>query len=266
MSTSNVSMAYRVFEKIPLVNKGFYRTITNRSQLTSDFLIKKQGTGAGPFIDLPEFRKLNDSLLIKLPAFSSLYGNIDKISIMNTHMDSNLNNIMNREHCEKLSMEKLTTNEMPVNLIMSAPVPSSNIPILNFNDYKKGIIIPDIDNNLLCFAGDLSINKKTNEMTGFGILALNGYGPIEKLTLDEKESLQVLLGTVVAYESGITIGSVIIPSDSQFQVKIKRKFNTFLKSIKLDWILDNKLFFRNEKSLIKMQGPGTVYLQGRYSN
>lgn len=237
------------------------RSYSNEGVVVSDFATKKKGTGKGPFIELPELKSLQDSILIKLPSSCTIYGNLKNFNAISPDPRANGQTVLERAYDKQTGLSKLSTGQYPLNMIMLSPASMSSTAIIKIDSYTKGLFVPNFFKSTLCYGGDLSLDNQSGEVKGLGIVALAGEGPVYKMILSKIDTIMVSKETILAYDSNIKVHSVTLGSYYSFPIRLK----TFFKKLPSPYSeyltsLCDKIFNR-DKSFCKINGPGILFLQ-----
>ncbi|EDO18873.1 hypothetical protein Kpol_1023p42 [Vanderwaltozyma polyspora DSM 70294] len=239
------------------------RFMQTNGKVIDNFTRRKGGTGSGPFVELPEFEQLQDSIIAKLPAYCTIYGNLNKICALN--VDSNaLNGPFLAEDSEEINcMTKFATKEYPANLMMSSPVPASSIAILKLDDYKSGIKIRSFDDNVLCYSGDLS-KSDDSIIKGLGVVALCGSGSTYRMSVQKDEVIMITPESLLAHDSNLKLELIGLRSHFKLPLKLKQFIIKYANHFYEDIMLYSTKFFKKDKMFYKIKGPGTIILQNNF--
>ena len=241
------------------------RFLSNGERTIADFTVRKQGTGSGPFVEIPEFTQLQDSLLVKLPAFSTVYGNLINVCAVNVDSNSKDTSYLTEEYREENDVVKFSTKQFSANIIMSSSIPMSNVQVVKIDNYEKGLVVPDFEDNILCYSGDL-VKVDNNEVKGLGVIALSSDGPIHHISLKDNEQIMIIPDSIIAYSSGLQITLTRLMSSSTMLEIIKKAFERFYKLsskytgvLMVKWLRDDKLFYN-------IKGPGYVIIKDKFDS
>lgn len=240
-----------------------YRYYSSAGLNVSDFSTRKKGTGSGPFIELPGFTPLQDSILIKIPSSCTVYGQLEKISAITSDIRDHGKPFLAQDIDPSKGLSIVTTGEHPANILMASHTPLSNVLVLKLDDYKQGIYIPNFYQEALCFSGDLQMND-SGELKGLGIVALAGKGPTYQMILKQGEKNLVARESILAYDSKVKCQLTKLHSSFNIPQSIH---NWFIKNVpkfydnaKIQW---SKLF-HSHKIYCEVEGPGSVFLQTNF--
>ncbi|QEU59895.1 hypothetical protein KDRO_C04180 [Kluyveromyces lactis] len=236
---------------------------------------RKQGTGTGPFVELPDLQPLHDSLLLRIPSSSSVVGKLNNITVIdssNELKDIELTKLFAVQKQKDTGFVTLSTADEPVNLICTASTRLNNVTVINLDDYEQGWTVNDPLNNILCYSGDVSING--NKIVGRGIFALNGQGSSWHIMLKESEQIVAPATSVLGFSSTVSVSPNKITSPLHFTMPtfftLPAEVSTWIHSnitpkyeaLRFQY---NKLFRKN-KIAASLQGPGIVILQHQNTN
>lgn len=206
---------------------------------------KLVGSGRGGFIELPEFQAMPDSVLVKIPAYSTIYGRVNDISMVDISGKNAKKKFMEQfryaeEH--KSPIRKIITEEEPCNIILSNITNTKNqLQNVNIDDYDNGIIIPRLYNNILYYSGDLSVNEEEKRISGYGVIVLKvNKGINKKKELEIDESICIRRDSILAFDTNVKI----------LPYEFKRTY--------IERLLGN--LFKWESDYCQVKGPGQIYL------
>ncbi|QLQ80965.1 hypothetical protein HG537_0E03200 [Torulaspora globosa] len=241
-----------------LRQKRFY---SNIGTCISDFAITKKGSGRGCFIELPDFIPLQDSILVKIPSSCEIYGKLNKINAISSDSKVQNQTLVAQESVGSAGFSRIVTGEYPVNLIMASPTPMSNIAVVKIDSGENdGLYVPEFDQNVLCYSGDLML-RNHNQITGYGVVALAGRGPVYRVILKEDEHMIVTSESILAYDSQVQTRLIRLQSPYRTPNAIYRFFSKYIQryydQLLVKWTKSGKVFS-------KIQGPGTFYLQTQF--
>lgn len=249
--------------KSPVLRLSTYRYYSNGGVNISNFSMRKKGTGSGPFVELPEFTPLQDSILIKIPSSCTVYGQLDKISAITSGIRDHGKPFLAQDLDSSKGFPIVTTGEHPANILMASHTPLSNVVVLKLDNYKQGIYIPNFDQEALCFSGDLNMND-SGELKGLGIVALAGKGPIYQMILKQGEKSLITRKSILAYDS--KVGCQITKLNSSFNIPqsvhnwFTKNASRFYDNAKIQW----SRMFHSHKIYCELEGPGSVFLQTNF--
>lgn len=239
------------------------RSYSNGSVRISDFSTKKKGTGGGPFVELPEFKQLQDSILIKIPSSCTIYGKLDRISAITSGGIESGKPFLAQDYDSTKGLSRLTTGDHPANVLVASYTPMSNIVVLQLDNYDKGFYVPNFSREAICFSGDLHLDNN-KQLKGHGVVSLAGQGPVYQMNLGKNEKIVVAVESLLAHDS-----------DVQLQLtKLRSSFN--VPQIVNDWLLKNvssiyesllmqwTRLFTKDRIYYELQGPGAVLLQTNF--
>lgn len=240
-----------------------YRCYSNGGMNISDFSMRKRGTGRGPFIELPEFQPLQDSILLKIPSSCTVYGHLDRISAITSDIRDHGKPFLAQDFDSAKGLSMVTTGEHPANVLMASHTPLSDVLVLKIDNYNRGIYIPDFYQESLCFSGNLHMNN-SGELKGLGIVALAGKGPIYQIVLKPGERTFVARESILAYDSKVKLQLSKLNSTFNIPQSIHVWFlenaSKFYENAKVQW----SRFFNSDKIYCELQGPGSVFLQTNF--
>lgn len=257
--------------------QSFKRFSTNagiRSSIT-DLSVKKLGTGSGPFVEFPDIQPLHDSLLLRLPSFSSVVGRLNNITVIDAS-----NELKNVKLTDLLAVKKqqqlngfitLSTGDEPVNVICTASSRLNNVSVIEVDDYEKGWTITDPLNTIVCYAGDISV--KGNQIKGRGLFAINGQSPSWHIQLKDSDQILVPATSILGYSSTVSVIPTKIKQQFQFKkmswIKTPNALQTWMEeNIKSKYeylrLLINK-YFQKDTLMADIRGPGLVIVQHQNS-
>lgn len=251
-----------------------FSSITQLRTAITNLSTRKQGTGTGPFVELPDLQPLHDSLLLQIPSFSSVVGKVDNITVIDasdTLRDVKLSNLFAIKNNGKSGFVTLSTGDEPVNLICTPSTKPNNVTVIHIDDYDQGWTVNDPLNSVLCYSGDISI--KDNKILGRGIFALNGQGPSWHIQLKDSEQIIAPATSVLGFSSSVSVipkkishAKFTIPSWVSLPAEVKSWVSSNItptyESLRLHY---NKMFQR-QKVFASIQGPGLVILQHQNTN
>lgn len=230
----------------------------------SDFAATKKGTGSGSFIELPEFKPLQDSILVKIPSSCTVYGKLNKINAISSDPQAKTGPFLAQESTGPSGFSRIMTGEHPANLMMASPTPMSNITVVKIDtDDKGGLYVPDFAENVLCYSGDLTLDEKSR-VKGYGVLALAGKGPVYQVILKEGEEMMVTSESILAYDSQVALK--LMKLNSSYGIPkgvselLSKYFARYYDQACITW---NK-WFTGSKIYSNIQGPGTFFLQTHF--
>lgn len=226
----------------------------------SDFAIRKKGTGAGCFIELPDFIPLQDSILVKIPSSCEIYGKVNKINAISSDAKVQNEPLVAQESVGTAGFSRIVTGEHPVNLIMASPTPMSNIAVVKIDSGENdGLYVPEFDQNVLCYSGDLML-RNNNQITGYGVVALAGRGPVYRVILREGEDMVVTRESILAYDAQVQTRLVKLQSPYRSSNDISTYIQRYYDQLLVKW---NKSWTAG-KVFSKIRGPGTFFLQTQF--
>ncbi|CCH60141.1 hypothetical protein TBLA_0C03380 [Henningerozyma blattae CBS 6284] len=223
----------------PGISNIYKRTYTT---LIKNFTSKEVGSGNGPFIQLPKLTSYHNMILLNIPSFTTIYGNLRNISMLDISKKD-----MPGLYLSNLKDSNLTefhTNNNPVNLILSLTNNKESLKVINLDTSSNGLVVPDLKNSVIYYSGDLTLNHDIKKITGFGVLVIKGSDNIFAKTLKEDESITIRAECVLAYDDTLTL-----------QINDKPKVSL------REQIFKKGYFFGNKNEFIKASGPGNIYLQ-----
>lgn len=229
----------------------------------SDFASRKKGTGKGPFVELPDFKPLQDSILIKIPSSCTIYGNMDKINAISPDPKADGQPFLAQEYDHTRGFSKIMTGQYPANLIMSSSTPMSCVSVINVDSYKNGLFIPSFRQNVLCYSGDLLLDKG-NQLKGLGIVALAGKGPVYKLKLEKGEQIMVTGESILAYDSHVKLNLTRLKSSYGIPKILNDFFSKYLHHYYDILLIQWSKMFSRDKIYCNIQGPGIFFLQTKF--
>ncbi|GAV53302.1 hypothetical protein ZYGR_0AI05860 [Zygosaccharomyces rouxii] len=255
-------MISRVLAK-SIVRLPTYRCYCSGGVNISDFSTRKKGTGSGPFVELPEFTPLQDSILIKIPSSCTVYGQLDKISAITSDIRDHGKPFLAQDIDSSKGLSIVTTGEHPANILMASHTPLSNVVVLKLANYKQGIYIPNFYQEALCFSGDLHMND-SGELKGLGVVALAGKGPIYQMVLKQGEKNLVARESILAYDSKVRCQLTKLHSSFNIPQSVHEWFinnaSKFYDNAKVQW----SRLFHSHKIYCELEGPGSVFLQTNF--
>ncbi|SCW02721.1 LAFE_0F12816g1_1 [Lachancea fermentati] len=255
---------WQALKIIPKGSRTIHYTASRYTQELIEFSSRKSGTAQGPFSELPEFKPLQGSMMLKLPSFCTIYTRLDKISALNVEQSAAKQPFLSLDALENAPFSKVSTGEHPVNATMVSSTPMSNITIIQIDDYKQGWYLTDPENDVLCYSGDLKL-EFGHSLRGRGIVAIGGKGPVYQLNLEPGENITVNPDSILGYNDKVSLriselkSKTVIPqfikswSKSNFALNFGHYYDRFA----LWW---GKLFHK-DKIYCKIQGPGSLLLQ-----
>lgn len=227
----------------------------------SQFCAHKHGTGSGPFVELPDFQPLQDSILLKIPSSSHIFGKLDRINIISAESYDEQSPCILTEKIDN-GFFKLSTGEKPVNLICNSLTPLSDIAVVKLDDYIHGWSITDMGRNIMCYSGDLFLNN--GRICGRGIFALNIKGSIYQLTLNSEDELLITPESILGYDNNITLNLQKLNSTMDFSRalnnNVPKGLRSFYDKVLLKWVR----VFDKDKLYYKVRGPGTLLIQTHF--
>lgn len=252
----------------------FSSCLTLRTSITS-FSQRKQGTGAGPFVELPDLQPLHDSILLRIPSSSSITGKLDNITVVNSSnelKDVDMTKLFSVEKASTTNFVTLSTGDEPVNLICSASTRLSNVTVINLDDYEKGWTLVDPISNVFCYSGDVLLQG--NRITGRGVFAVAGQGPSWQIKLESNEDLLIPSKSILGYSSTISTNwetrsrfiSYSMPSWLSMPKEVIKWLDTNVTPHYNNLRLIYNKVFRKDKIMARVKGPGLVILQNQNSN
>lgn len=229
----------------------------------SDFSTTKKGTGAGPFVELPEFKQLQDSLLIKLPSSCTVYGNLDKISAITSDGLENGKPFLAQDYDSTRGLSMVTTGDHAANVLVASYTPLSNVVVLEMDNYEEGFCIPNFSQEALCLSGDLHLDN-TGHLRGHGVVALAGQGPVYQMILKKGESIVVAVESLLAHNENIQLQLTKLNSSFSIPQRINdwllKNASDVYEKLLIQWIR----LFSKDKIYYEIQGPGIVLLQTNF--
>lgn len=232
--------------------------------LISDLAARKKGTGGGSFVELPEFKPLQDSILVKIPSSCTVYGKLSKINAISCDPQAKDGPFLAQEALNSSGFSKVMTGEYPANLIMASPTPMSNVAVVKIDaSGKEGLCVPDFAENVLCYSGDLNLDEGSR-VNGYGVVALAGKGPVYQVVLKEGEQMMVASESILAYDSQVNLRLTKIKSPygipNGIRDFISKHFAFYYDQAMIRW---NK-WITGSKIYSNIQGPGTFFLQTHF--
>lgn len=242
---------------------SYARLYSSGNVSVSDFASRKKGTGKGPFVELPDFKPLQDSILVKIPSSCTVYGNMDKINAISPDPNADGQPFLAQEYDSIRGFSKILTGQYPANLIMSSSTPMSSVSVVKVDSYKNGLFVPCFRQSVLCYSGDLFLDKD-NQLKGLGVVALAGMGPVYKLKLEKYEHIMVSGESILAYDSHVKLNLTRLKSSYGIPKILNDFFSKYLHHyydvLQIQW---SKIFSR-DKIYCNVQGPGTFFLQTNF--
>lgn len=258
------------------ISTRLFSRCTAVKRAVTDFSRRKEGTGSGPFVELPDVQPLHDSILLRLPSSSSVIGKLNNITVINSShelKDVDLKHLFAVEKHNDGFM-KLSTGDEPVNLICTSSNALGRVSLLNIDDYAKGWTLLDPIQNILCYSGDITVDA--NSITGRGIVAINGSGPTWELQIGDKEELLLPARSLLAYSPSINIkweknaGNSIFdktffpkPTWLSIPVQLSQWYSENIKGHYDSLRLKMNKYFQRHKFMARIAGPGLVIVQSR---
>lgn len=240
------------------------RFYTSTGTTISDFAIKKKGTGKGSFIELPEFTPLQDSILVKIPSSCTIYGKVNKINAISSDSKSQNGPLLAQQFLGPAGFSKIMTGEHPANLIMASPTPMSNVAVVKIDSGEKdGLYVPEFDRNVLCYSGDLTMKGK-NQITGFGVVALAGQGPVYQVVLKQDEEMVLTSESILAYDAQVETSLIRLRSPYKIPNAVRNFFFKYFQRYYDQLVVKWDKTFTTGKIFSKIQGPGTFFLQTQF--
>ncbi|AET38698.1 uncharacterized protein Ecym_3199 [Eremothecium cymbalariae DBVPG len=227
----------------------------------SKFVVRKTGTGSGPFVEFPDFQLLQGSLLLRIPSSSTVFSKLEQVGVFNVPPETALP-FMN---CEKLpnGFTKLITGAAPVNLICHTRASSNNLKVLEVDDYGKGWKLMKPASQVIFYSGDLSFNE--GKLLGRGLVALMTQGPLHELKLNGGEEMLIAPESIVGYFD-CKIEKLEKLDNSIAISQIVKKYGTMYLGKFYDQLLYlMSRVIRKDKLYFKVRGPGIMLLQSHYA-
>lgn len=250
-----------------------FRVYSSGNVTVSDFASRKKGTGGGSFIELPEFKPLQDSILVKIPSSSTVYGKLSEITAVSPDPKSKGEPFLAQDYDNSTGFTRLLTGQYPSNLIIASSTPMANIAVVKIDaGDNNGLHVPNFNENVLCYGGDLVLDRG-NQVKGLGVVALAGRGPVYEVTLKKGEEMMVTEESILAYDSLVELKLTKLKSPFSLPKIVdnffSKYFHNYYDKLLIKW---DKLFMR-DNLYCRIQGPGIFFLQThfvpglkRYSN
>lgn len=256
--SSSIGLIGRVFSS----RQGrFYSTY---GTTISDFALTKKGTGRGSFIELPEFTPLQDSILVKVPSACTIYGKLNKINVISSEPRTNNGPVLAQDVIGRGGFTRIMTGEHPANLIMASPTPMSNIAVVRIDSAEDdGLYVPDFDQNVLCYSGDLKLRNR-NQVIGFGIIALAGRGPVYQVVLKEGDEMVLTSESILAHDAQVQKSLIRLNSPYKVPTVIRDFFAKYFRRYYDQLLIKWDKAFTTGKVFTKIQGPGVFFLQTQF--
>ncbi|AAS50308.1 AAL058Cp [Eremothecium gossypii ATCC 10895] len=226
----------------------------------SELVVCKEGTGAGPFIELPEFKILEDAVVLKIPAASVVYGRLEQLGMFNVPSGAS-RPFIKLEHMRN-GFTKFCTGVEPVNLVCSSPAPTNNLKVLEVNYEDEAWVIKDAGSRILSYSGNISVEE--DKLTGRGVVVLNGQGPIYELDLGKCDEVLLAPESVCAYTADTSLQ--LVKLDALLTIsKAVKKYGQLLFGKHYEGILTVLTRMANkDKIYYRAKGPGRLLLQTHY--
>ncbi|QLL33407.1 hypothetical protein HG536_0E03180 [Torulaspora globosa] len=261
------SMIWRSSSVGPVSRFLSLRQVRFRSNIgtcISDFAIKKKGTGTGCFIELPDFVPLQDSILVKIPSSCEIYGKMNKINAISSDASVQNEPLLAQESVGTVGFSRIVTGEHPANLIMASPTPMSNIAVVKIDSGENdGMYVPEFDQSVLCYSGNLML-RNNNQITGYGVVALAGRGPVYQVILREGEHMVVASESILAYDSQAQIRLIRLQSPYRSPSAMYSFFSRYFQRYYDQVLMKLNKSFATGRVFSKIQGPGTFFLQTQF--
>lgn len=253
------------FTKITIAKRflSLQESTVKPSRKVSHIALTKKGTASGPFVELPEFEPLQDSILVKLPASCILHSKLDKISVVNVESNATSKPFLSIENEENQVFSKLVTADRSVNAMLVSGSPMSNVTVLQLDNYKEGWILTNPEQNVLCYSGDLTLDK--GHLKGSGVAAINGDGPVYWMKLESKDNVLINPDSIIGYQSSVSLSPTKTRSTFVIPPKIKQWFEKYLDGYYDKFLLNWGKLFNSDKVYCRIQGPGNVLLQANFA-
>ncbi|AMD19220.1 HBR319Cp [Eremothecium sinecaudum] len=223
----------------------------------SAFTNRKTGTGSGPFVEFPDFHLSQDSLILRMPSFSTVYGKLDQIKMFNAPPET----LPPAVELVKLKtgFTRISTSDYPVNLVCDTIVPTNNVKLLEIDEYEKGWRLYNPETHVICYSGDVSF--ASGRLIGRGVVALMGQGPVFDLSLTAQEEILLTPESILGHEQSVQLHPQKLNSFVTVSEVIKQHGNSFLGRYydKILGLLSNVI--SKEKVFYKVKGPGKVLIQ-----
>lgn len=230
----------------------------------SDFASTKRGTGGGSFIELPEFKPLHDSILVKIPSSCTVYGKLNKINAISSDSNSREKPFLAQETDPSSGFSKLVTGEHPVNVIIASPTPISNVSVVKVDrNEEDGLFVPNFTESVLCYSGNLTLSE-AGKLHGYGVVGIEGKGPVYQVNLKEGEEMMVKSESILAYDSKVTLKLTKLKSPYGVPDGVSKFFARYLAGYYDRILVMWNKWFTSSKVFSKFRGPGMFFLQTNF--
>lgn len=241
------------------------------SDLTPFLAEQKQGSGSGPFVEIPSIEKVpRSNVLFKLPRNTNLHGELNSVAVLDMAESPDLVQGQDKaklkvidQNCKTIS--KIFSNTNAMNLLVNTTVPTTNIRFFKIEDYKNGIQVNVKSNpGILCYTGEIRRSPvreqgklRLSNIVGHGLLGIrSSAGPITQIALAAGEDVTIGTNSLITLDSTCQV----VP-ETQLEPAVTSMRNIYQSisvAIKRSY---RKYSNRWTEDKITIRGPGNLLIQ-----